>query len=41
MIDTYEDVTDAIEWVVEPPDDIYFAIAATLDADAGLNQECD
>jgi hypothetical protein len=38
--DWYE-ILDSYDWVVEPPLQILYAIMATKDANAGLNEECD
>jgi len=39
--DPYIDVTDCLDWVVQPPDEIMASINGTLDADAGLCEEFD
>ena len=37
----YDDITDAFDWVAEPPDDIYAAMNAALDSRADLREDCD
>lgn len=39
--DPYEDVVDYIDWVTQPPGEILTAMNATLDANAGLDEEYD
>jgi len=39
--DPFDEVIDLYDWVVEPSTEIYTAISANLDADAGLSEEYD
>ena len=39
--DPYNDVTECLDWVTQPPSDILTAMNAALDARAGLSEDCD
>lgn len=39
--DPYDDVTDYLDWVIQAPREIEYAIQATMDSKADLREERD
>lgn len=41
MGDSYDDVTESVDWVVEVPFDILTTMNAARDAECDLREDCD
>jgi len=39
--DPYDDITEYLDWVIQPPDEVVLGMNAVLDSKADLREDCD